>query len=238
MTATKTRCKMIGYYRVSTDKQGESGLGLEGQVRAVESYVGSSGCKLVATFTEVESGKRNDRPELAKALAHAKRTGATLVFAKLDRLARNASFLLSIIESGADVVFADMPNIPAGATGKFLLSMMASVAEMEAGLISERTKAALASYKARGGLLGASRPECRNLDHDARVRGAENAGKAVRSNAIEAYADLLPLMVEMRDGGSTLQQIAEALNEAGHTTRQGAMWSSVQVMRALKRTGK
>jgi DNA invertase Pin-like site-specific DNA recombinase len=150
--------KLIAYYRVSTVKQGTSGLGLEGQEAAVTAYARGADAILIRAYTEVETGKRADRPELAKALADCKRSKATLVIAKLDRLTRNARFLLALVEGGADVAFGDLPHLPPGSVGKFLLTQMAAVAELEAGLISERTKAALAAYKARGGLLGAARP--------------------------------------------------------------------------------
>ena len=146
--------KFVAYLRVSTDRQGKSGLGLEAQREAVARYLNGGGWKLVAEYVETESGKRNDRPKLKAALSHAKAMGATVVVAKLDRLSRNTRFLLDVIESGADVVFCDLPQIPPGPTGKFLLTQMASVAELERGLISERTKAALAAAKARGVKLG------------------------------------------------------------------------------------
>jgi DNA invertase Pin-like site-specific DNA recombinase len=142
--------KFVSYLRVSTDKQGRSGLGLEAQRVAVESYLNGGRWTLAAEYVEAESGKRSDRPKLAKALAHAKAIGATVVFAKLDRLTRNVDLLRSLVTSDVDLVFCDLPH----AMGRFLLTQMASVAELEAGLISERTKAALAAAKARGVKLG------------------------------------------------------------------------------------
>src|SRR5215469_13185323 len=146
--------KFISYLRVSTDKQGRSGLGLEAQRTAVESYLNGGRWTLAAEYVEAESGKRSDRPKLGKALAHAKAIGATVVFAKLDRLTRNVDLLRSLVASDVDLVFCDLPHVPPGAMGRFLLTQMASVAELEAGLISERTKAALAAAKARGLKLG------------------------------------------------------------------------------------
>jgi DNA invertase Pin-like site-specific DNA recombinase len=154
---------LIVYRRVSTARQGASGLGLEAQDVAVAAYAKGYGGTILRTYTEIETGKRADRPELAKALADCKRSRATLVIAKLDRLARNARFLLALIESGVDAAFCDLPTVPPGAIGKFLLTQMAAVAELEAGLISERTKAALAAYKARGGVLGSARPGAHRL---------------------------------------------------------------------------
>jgi DNA invertase Pin-like site-specific DNA recombinase len=146
--------KFISYLRVSTDKQGRSGLGREAQRAAVEAYLDGGRWTLAAEYVETESGRRADRPQLAKALAHAKAIGGTVVFAKLDRLARNVDLLRSLIASGVDLVFCDLPHVPPGATGRFMLTVMASVAELEGGLISERTKAALAAAKARGVRLG------------------------------------------------------------------------------------
>jgi DNA invertase Pin-like site-specific DNA recombinase len=224
---------MLAYYRVSTDKQGESGLGLEAQQIAVESYKRINNLAMTRQYTEIESGKRNDRPELARALAHARRTGAVLVVAKLDRLARNARFLLGIVESGADVVFCDLPQIPPGAVGKFILTQMAAVAELEAGLISQRTKDALARVKARGGKLGAANPLCRKLTAELSARGRASAARLRRRQAVDAYADLSAQLQELRAAGLSLARIAEALNAEGHTTRRGKCWSAEQVRRAL-----
>src|SRR5262249_39223538 len=140
--------------RVSTDRQGRSGLGLEAQRDAVTTYLNGGRWTLEAEYIETESGRRSDRPKLAQALAHAKAVKATVVFAKLDRLARNVDLLRGLVASDVDLVFCDLPNVPPGAMGRFLLTQMASVAELEAGLISERTKAALAAAKARGVRLG------------------------------------------------------------------------------------
>jgi DNA invertase Pin-like site-specific DNA recombinase len=219
------KCRLVAYYRVSTDSQGRSGLGLEGQVAAVAAHVASTGCELVASFTEVESGKRNDRPELAKAMAHAKRAKATLVIAKLDRLARNVHFVSGLMESGVTFVACDNPN-----ANRLTVHILAAVAEDEARRISERTKAALAAYKARGGVLGGARPESRNLTREARERGANtNRGAAKRD-----YAALLPTVEGLRSSGKSLRAIADTLNAQGHATRTGAAWNAMQVSRMLK----
>ena len=231
--ARNSEVKLIAYRRVSTQEQGQSGLGLEAQEAAIARFSTQHGGRTLKTYTEVETGKRSDRPELLKAISHAKRSGATLVMSKLDRLARNAPFLLTLQKSGLPLVFCDL----AGAN-EFTVGIMALVADNEAQLISKRTKEALAAYKARGGLLGASLPQCRNLTQKARERGAKAAGEAVKAQAEEAYQDLSPVMVEMREQGSTLQQIAASLNEQGHTTRRGKPWNHVQVMRVLERSGK
>src|SRR5712671_4210340 len=147
---------IIPYYRVSTKKQGESGLGLEGQEAAVQNYARQSGATIKANYVEVESGKRSDRPQLAKALAHARRSKATLVVAKLDRLARNVAFLSALMDSTVPFVACDNPH-----ANRLTLHILAAVAEAEALAISQRTKAALTAYKARGGKLGAELPQCR-----------------------------------------------------------------------------
>src|SRR6478735_9451339 len=145
--------KFVSYYRVSTDRQGRSGLGLDVQKEAVEQRLNGGRWQLVAEFVEIESGKRAKRPQLDAALAACKKHKAKLVVAKLDRLSRNVSFLLKLIDSGVEVLFADLPELN-GAMGRFMLTTMASVAELEAGLVSERTKAALKAAKARGVRLG------------------------------------------------------------------------------------
>ena len=148
--------KFVAYLRVSTDRQGKSGLGLEAQRAAVESYLDGGRWKIINEFLEVESGRRSDRPKLAEALAMCRAHRAALVVAKVDRLARSQSFLSRILEAGVDVRFCDLPQIE-GPTGRFLLPSMMAVAELEAGMISARTKAALAASKARGKKLGGFR---------------------------------------------------------------------------------
>lgn len=223
---------IVAYYRVSTEAQGRSGLGLEGQQAAVEAFAKMSGGRIVSFYREVESGKRNDRLELAKALAHAKRAKATLVIAKLDRLARNVHLISGLMESGVDFVACDLPH-----ANRLTVHVMAAVAEDEARRISDRTKAALQAYKARGGKLGASREECRNLTDAARRKGAKAAGDVLSKLADEAYADLAPLMLEWQREGLAQGEIAERLNREGHTTRRGAKWSQTQVSRVMRRFG-
>lgn len=217
---------IVAYYRVSTDRQGQSGLGLEGQEQALQAFARQSGGKILKSFKEVESGKRKDRPELAKALAHAKRSGAVLAIAKLDRLARNVHFVSGLMESGVDFVACDNPT-----ANKLTVHILSAIGEHEAEQISQRTKAALAAYKARGGKLGASLPQCRNLDREARLKGS----KATKAIATEAYADLAPMILEWSKEGMTQRAIADRLNSEGHVTRTGKPWSNVQVMRVIKR---
>lgn len=225
------RNQVIAYYRVSTDKQGRSGLGLEGQQAAVASYIASNGGYLVQGYTEVETAAEDDmagRPQLLRALAHARRSKATLVIAKLDRLARSVFVTATLHKAGVDFVCCDNPT-----ANKLTIQILAVIAENEAKVISERTKAALAAYKARGGILGATRPECRNLTPEAREKGRQAASIARRKQASEAYADILPEMQAMRAEGKTLWAIADWLNGEGYATRNGKQWSQVQVGRVL-----
>jgi DNA invertase Pin-like site-specific DNA recombinase len=221
---------IIAYIRVSTKRQGRSGLGLEAQQQALADYQRDGSVQQLAIYKEVETGKSANRPELAKAIAHAKRSGATLVVAKLDRLARDAAFLLTLQASGLPMVFLDLPG-----ANEFTVGVMALVAQHEARLISERTKAALQAYKRRGGLLGGSLVQCRNLTERARAKGRKAASKAISEAASQAYADLLPTMLEWREGGLSQRAIADRLNEKGQTTRRGKPWNQVQVMRVLER---
>jgi DNA invertase Pin-like site-specific DNA recombinase len=225
--------KYISYLRVSTDKQGRSGLGLEAQRAAVESYLNGGRWTLAAEYLEAESGKRSDRPKLAKALAHAKAIGATLVFAKLDRLTRNVDLLRALVASDVDLVFCDLPHVPPGAMGRFLLTQMASVAELEAGLISERTKAALAAAKARGVKLG-------NPNGARALRGKQTgnaqAVAAVKANAKRRAGNLIAIVNDIRSQGLTsVRAIAAELNERGVLTPRGGAWHPTSTARLLSR---
>ena len=166
--------RYVAYYRVSTAKQGHSGLGLAAQREAVARYLSGNGWEIIAEFTEVESGTRGDRPELEKALAAARLHRCPLVVAKVDRLTRSVSFLSRLLEAGVEVRFADLPAIE-GPTGRFMLQQMAAVAELEAGLISSRTKAALAAAKHAERSLAATGVLCC-------LRKLERRGVPSRSN--------------------------------------------------------
>ncbi|MCK1578577.1 recombinase family protein [Bradyrhizobium sp. 168] len=228
--------KFVAYYRVSTERQGRSGLGLEAQQRAIASYLNGGDWRIAAEFTEVESGRRADRPELDKALAAARLHRCPVVVSKVDRLTRSVAFLSRLLEANVDVRFADLPQIE-GATGRFLLQQMVAVAELEAGMISARTRAALASVKARGKALGGPRiRKCDGLpvkiDKAAQKRGAA----ANRMRAVDRAADLAPTIAEIRQrGAATLQAVADGLNAAGIPTPRGqGRWSPVQVKRTLE----
>jgi DNA invertase Pin-like site-specific DNA recombinase len=218
------------YRRVSTREQGNSGLGLEAQQAATEAYARQTGATIIGTYTEVETGTTSERPELKRAIAHAKRSRATLVISKLDRLARNVAFTSALMRSGVNFVCCDNPH-----ANKLTIHILAAIAEHEAEMISQRTKDALAAYKARGGKLGGQLPQCCNLTQEARKRGAQHAGEAVSKAANEAYADLLPTLQQFHAEGLSLRAIAERLNADGHTTRRGRPWNPVQVARVLER---
>ena len=223
----------VAYYRVSTDKQGRSGLGLDAQKGTVGRFLSSANGALVAEFEEVESGKRRDRPALAQALGLCRARRATLVIAKLDRLARDTSFLLSVVHGAGEggVVFCDLPQLPPGPAGTFMLTMFAAVAELERGLISERTKAALAAAKARGVKLGGRRM----------AAGFETAvtrmGKAAqKARAAEHRADVMPFIAAAQKAGAvSLREIASALTARGiQPPGGGEAWQATQVRRILR----
>ena len=227
--------KLISYCRVSTERQGASGLGLEAQEAAIAGYAKQTGGSVIGRFVEVESGKRSDRPELARALAHAKRAKATLIVAKLDRLARNVAFLSAMLEAGVEFIACDNPT-----ANRLTVHILAAVAEAEAKAISERTKSALAAAKARGTQLGSARPGHWEGREDRRLAGAMNGARAsreVRSKAArEAFADLLPIIEGLRGEGATLKTIADKLNGEGYTTRRGKGFTPIAVQRILLRS--
>lgn len=222
-TEPRKPCDLVAYYRVSTDEQGEIGLGMKAQRRMVEQYSEMTGCKIVKEFTEVESGKLSARPQLALALSYAKRAKATLVIAKLDRLGRNLNFISGLMETGVAFVAADSPN-----DDRFILHVKAAMHEEEGRKISLRTKEALAELKAQGVRLG--KPE--NMTREAQAKGA----RANRDSALMAQATVAPLLRQWRTEGKTLQVIADQLNAIGRLTRQGAAWNPTSVKRVLDRS--
>src|SRR5262245_37367004 len=226
----KAKKRVVAYYRVSTQKQGRSGLGIEAQRQAVEHYLNGGAWEIIAEFTEVESGRRKDRPELERALGAARLHRVPLVVAKVDRLTRSVAFLSRLLEAGVDVRFADLPAIE-GPTGRFMLQQMAAVAELEAGFISQRTKAALAAARKRGVKLGGDRGVSLS-------KAARKAGRDAQAERADARAaDLAPVIRELRKGGVTsFGAIARALTERGIPTPRGSMtWSPSQVSRAVAR---
>ena len=223
--------KIVTYHRVSTARQGISGLGLEAQAKAIEDFVRTRNGELLSSFTEVESGKNNDRPELEKALHLAKVTGAILLIAKLDRLSRNAAFLLTLRDSGVKFIAADMPDAT-----DLTVGIMALVAQQEREAISKRTKEALAAAKARGTKLGNPNGAAALL----RAGKGNKAGvKAIQANADRHAADLAPVISKLRaEGKSSLGMMATALNERGMLTPRGGRWHKSSVRNLMKRLEK
>jgi DNA invertase Pin-like site-specific DNA recombinase len=209
-----SRGRFVAYYRVSTDKQGRSGLGLDGQRKAVADFLNGGTWELVGEFTEIESGKRNDRPELERALTACRKHKAKLVIAKLDRLSRNVHFISGLMERKVDFVACDMPSANA-----FMINVYAAVAQEERRMISERTKAGLAAAKARGVVLG-------NVELAA-------ANKAA---AIERARVLAPIFRELH--GLSAHKVAAVLNERKVPTPRGRPWSAKTVIRARERLAK
>jgi len=213
--------RFVAYYRVSTDKQGQSGLGLEAQRQAVMNYLNGGPWKLVAEHTEVESGKRNARPQLEKALAACRKHKAKLVIAKLDRLSRNLAFIATLMDSGVEFVATDNPH-----ANRLTVHILAAVAEHEREAISERTKAALQAAKRRGVKLGGPR-----------LAAARQASIEARGELANAFAaNVRPIIKEIQASGvSSMRGIARALTARGVKTARGGDWSDVQVAAILRR---
>lgn len=206
--------KYAHYLRVSTDKQGLDGYGIDAQRLAIAKYTPAM------EFIEVESGKRKDRPELLKALAYCKKNGAILIVAKLDRLARNVAFVSMLMESKVEFVCADMPEAT-----PLTIHIMAAMAEHEAKAISDRTKKALAAAKARGVKLGKSMDEAK-----------AGRGRATQQEIADRKAKAVgETMVALRSGGMNFTQVAAALNGMGVATPRGAQWTVQAVKNALAR---
>ena len=211
--------RYVAYLRVSTDKQGIDGYGIEAQREAVHARLNGGHWKLVATFTEVESGRRKARPELAKALATCRKHKAKLIVGKLDRLTRDTKFLLTLLDSGVEPLFCDLPEV-SGAMGRFIVTQMAAVAELEAGLISERTKAGLAAAKRRGVKLGTYSRVLATTNHKA---------------ALDRSRELAPTLRDLRKRGMSVRAIAEHLTKRKLPSPRGGPWSQVTVSRMLQR---
>jgi DNA invertase Pin-like site-specific DNA recombinase len=220
--------KFVSYLRVSTKRQGDSGLGLEAQQAAILDFLNGGAWELVGEFVEVESGKRQDnRPKLQEALQLAKATGAKLLIAKLDRLSRNAAFLLSLRDAGVDFVCVDNPQAT-----PLTIGILAVVAQDERERISARTKAALAAAKARGVRLG-----CPNGAAHLKGRGNMEAVAAIRQSAQDRAEGLRQIVAGLWAEGPTLQKLADQLNARGILTPRGGQWHPASVGRLLKRLG-
>ncbi len=219
----------VAYCRVSTDKQGRSGLGLEAQQTAIQAHLRPGDTLLQPPYVEVESGKRSDRPQLLAAIERCRRTGATLLIAKLDRLARNVAFISNLMESGVEFEAVDFPK-----ANRLTVHILAAVAEHEAKMISERTKAALAAAKRRGKQLGGDRGY-----RPAAPPSAQDVAKATAVRQLKAdhkAFGVLPVLERLQaDGVDSLNALAKRLNELGHETPRGGAWTATAVKRALAR---
>lgn len=216
---------LVAYYRVSTARQGRSGLGLDAQRHAVHCYLNGESSVLASEFVEIESGKRSDRPQLAAALAACRLHKATLVIAKLDRLARNVAFVSALMEAGVDFVACDFPT-----ANRLTIHILAAVAEHEAHAISERTKAALAAAKARGVPLGGYRGRTGTKADCERARAVQRALADQRARDLAGAIDAIKA-----DGHHSLRTIGRELALRGIRSPRGGLWSASHVSNVLKR---
>jgi DNA invertase Pin-like site-specific DNA recombinase len=215
------RGRFVAYYRVSTDRQGKSGLGLDAQRKAVMDYLNGGAWELIGDFVEVESGKHSDRPELATALEACRKHKAKLVIAKLDRLSRNLAFIATLMESGVEFIAVDNPH-----ANKLTLHILAAVAQHEREMISERTRAALRAAKARGTKLGNPRIK----------QAAKLAVQSLKATADQFAANVLPVIRDIQAAGTvSANAIAAKLNERGIKTARGGRWTHVQVRSVMAR---
>ena len=212
--------KYVAYYRVSTKRQGQSGLGLEAQQALVSDFAKDN--PIIAEFIEVESGRNDTRPVMAEALAYAKQSDAILVVAKQDRLARKVLFIAQLIESGVPFVIADNPH-----ADKFRLHIEACINEDEAEKISKRTKDALAAAKARGVKLGCPKPRA----------GGLASGAARREKTQRVAVKAMPIITALRDAGASLRAVASKLNEAGIPSAMGGAWHATSVRNLINAMG-
>jgi DNA invertase Pin-like site-specific DNA recombinase len=218
--------KFIAYYRVSTAKQGASGLGLEAQQEAVRTYLNGGKWQLIAELTEVESGKNADRPKLLEALRLCRTRKAMLVIAKLDRLARNVSFISNLMDAGVEFTAVDFPQ-----ANRLTVHILAAVAEHEAAMISARTKAALQAAKARGVKLGGDRA---GILASLGPKGRAASAEVRRAKAQKRASDILPVIEAAKAAGAiSLREVAGYLNQRGETAPRGGEWTAVQVSRVI-----
>ncbi len=221
--------KFIAYLRVSPQRQGQSGLGIEAQREIINNHLNGGEWDVIAEYTETESGKRSDRHrrQLKAALQQCKAENDTLIIARVDRLTRNLAFLTALLESGVQVIACDIPQMHSPAATKFVLQLMANIAEYEGELISERTKKALAAKKARGHKLGTPTPE----------KGAKAGGAATKASIDEWTEELRPVVQELRKYGcDTLEKMGKGLEARGSKTFRGnTTWALSSVRNLVKR---
>jgi len=215
--------KFVAYYRVSTARQGRSGLGLEAQQKAVLDYLNGGSWELIGEFTEAESGKRDNRPQFREALRLCKKTGATLIVARLNRLSRDLGFIVRLMESKVEFTCCDMPE-----ASKFTLHIMAAMAEQERENISASTKAGLAAAKARGVVLG--NPDIANIQ--------KLGGAATKAKAVQHAENIMPVINQIMEAGIvSYRGIAKALEARGLKTAKGGDWGPQQVKNIIARAG-
>lgn len=222
---------LVAYFRVSTQRQGVSGLGLDAQRRTIRQFASDRNTQVIAEYTEVETGtNKRRRPVLDQAIQHCRQTGARLVIAKLDRLARNVSFTSKLMEEGLKFTACDMPE-----ANEFMVHVMAAFAQHESKAISERTRKALGEYKARGGLLGCARPDSALRSEAVRRKGSSASGRLAQEAADSAYGPVQrEIRILYRELGS-YRSVARELNARGRVTRNRKAWNNVQVRRVLQR---
>jgi DNA invertase Pin-like site-specific DNA recombinase len=238
--------RIVGYLRTSTDDQL---LGIDAQEERLRDIARRNACDVDLVFVEHESGGDNDRPELDRALRHARRIKAHLVVAKLDRLARDQTFLMKLVDGNVPIIFGDLEDLDVSTPeGRMMLQVFGTFAEFERRRIGSRTREALRILKARGVPLGARNPKCRNLTPEARARGVAAAARNRTARAVEEQSDVAAIAAELRAEGLSLRKIAAHLNAEGYPTRDGSVpaldpetgrtrggWSAVQVKRVLDR---
>ena len=225
--------RFVVYYRVSTKQQGESGLGLDTQRATVEAYIKQHGGEIIGEYEEIESGKNCKRPKIIEAILHCNRSWATLLIAKMDRLARNVFFVSSLMESNVQFLACDNPH-----ASRLNVHILAAIAEEEARLISERTKAALQAFRLRGGVLGPSSFQNRNAWLPKQEQARKLATLRNAEIAASSYQEVRPIILSLRGQGLSLQAIADELNRQDHRTRRGAAWNRTQIKRLVDRAGK
>jgi DNA invertase Pin-like site-specific DNA recombinase len=224
--------KIISYVRVSTKRQGASGLGLEAQREAIAGYVKREGHTIVGEFCEVESGRRCDRVQLQQALGRCRLLGAVLCIAKLDRLGRDVAFLSSLMTNGVEFVCCDNPH-----ANRLTIHILAAVAEDEARRISDRIKAALSVARSRGTVLGG--PRNHRLTSDDQRRGSATLNRLQKEGALARARSVMPIIDELRagEGRRSLQALADGLNQRGIPAARGGRWHAAQVGLVLGRAG-